>query len=353
MVKPRWHIEGGDTYVLGLVRVGLGVVLFAHSLVGARALAKSGFFGDRFHWPMIPEAWIPPRSVWVVLVAARMLFAAMATVGQSARVGLLGAGLLGVYGMLCDRLEYSDGAYALFLFAILLSFAPSDRAFSLEHAQDESRHGPLWAQRLAQVQVSLIYVASGAAKLFDHDWRAGLALSHDVLAPRVARVALDLAIASAAAKGVIAIELFVAVGLWIGRTRTFALWLAVWFEIIAVLAGHGGLLSLVLGLGLVLFATPDAQARKLFYDPTRARGGFYAKLVGALDWLARFDIRPWAPDDIRRGHHMVIVRRDGTRATGLRAFAMVARCTPLLFLIWAPIAFVASFTKGGDASSHG
>jgi hypothetical protein len=49
---------------------------------------------------------------------------------------------------------------------------------------------------------------------------------------------------------------------------------------------------------------------------------------------------------------VVIVRRDGTHATGVRALAMVARCTPLLFPLWAPLAFVASFTKGGETSAN-
>jgi hypothetical protein len=29
---------------------------------------------------------------------------------------------------------------------------------------------------------------------------------------------------------------------------------------------------------------------------------------------------------------------------------MVARCTPLLFPLWAPLALAASFTKGGEVS---
>jgi hypothetical protein len=46
------------------------------------------------------------------------------------------------------------------------------------------------------------------------------------------------------------------------------------------------------------------------------------------------------------------VRRDGSSATGIRALAMVARCTPLMFPLWAPLAFIASFTKGGDTSAR-
>ena len=48
----------------------------------------------------------------------------------------------------------------------------------------------------------------------------------------------------------------------------------------------------------------------------------------------------------------MVVRRDGSRATGVRALAMVARCVPLLFPLWAPLALAASFTKGGDASAR-
>jgi hypothetical protein len=158
------------------------------------------------------------------------------------------------------------------------------------------------------------------------------------------------AISSALAKGAIATELFLAVGLWLARTRVFALWVGVWFHLIIQVTAKVETFSLLMWLMLALFATPDVHARKLFYDPSRPLGGIYAKLVGFLDWLARFEIKAWAPDDIRKGHHMVIVRRDGSRATGIRALAMVARCTPLLFLIWAPLALIASFTKGGETS---
>jgi hypothetical protein len=47
---------------------------------------------------------------------------------------------------------------------------------------------------------------------------------------------------------------------------------------------------------------------------------------------------------------VVVIRRDGSHATGLGALAMVARCTPLVFPMWAPLALAASFTQGGDAS---
>ncbi len=76
-----------------------------------------------------------------------------------------------------------------------------------------------------------------------------------------------------------------------------------------------------------------------------------ARSVFVLDWLARFEIKPWEPDGIRRGHTIVAIRRDGVPTTGLRALALIARCTPLLFPLWAPVAFVAGFTRGGLADA--
>jgi hypothetical protein len=101
-----------------------------------------------------------------------------------------------------------------------------------------------------------------------------------------------------------------------------------------------------------LFATPDLRARKLYYDPYRWRSRVVARVVMWLDWLGRFEVKPWAPDNLRRGHSMVVIRRDGTLATGLGAVAMLTRCIPVLFPLWAPAALTASFTRGGDASAR-
>jgi hypothetical protein len=244
----------------------------------------------------------------------------------------------------------------------LLSLSPCDRAFSIIGQPDDSRHGPLWAQRLAQAQVSIIYLASGLSKFFDPDWRGGIVLSdrlskHAWMAVQhgIPQKWVDFfaqpGVSSALAKMAIATELFLAIALWVPRTRIFALWVAVWFHGIIQVSSQVETFSLLMWLVVCLFATPDVYGRKLFYDPSRALGGIYARLVGFLDWLARFEIKPWEPDDIK-GHHLVVVRRDGSRATGIRALAMVARCTPLLFPLWPLIAFVASFTRGGDASTR-
>ena len=78
----RWLQETGDTYLLGLVRMCLGALLFWHALTAARELETRGYFGDHFHLAILPESLVPSRAVYTVLVAARLLGAVLITVGS-------------------------------------------------------------------------------------------------------------------------------------------------------------------------------------------------------------------------------------------------------------------------------
>lgn len=358
----RWQTEVGDTYLLGLVRVAIGALLFWQALGAARYLESNGYFGDVFHLPMIPAALVPPRPIYIWIVAIQLLLAVLVAVGHRARVALFASAVLGLYVLVCDRLQFHHNRYALLCFAFLLAFAPCDRALVITGSM-EDRSGLLWAQRLAQVQVSIIYLASGGSKLFDDDWRNGLVIGDrfarygsEALARGVPTSIVEIfsrpASTSALAKLAIATELFLAMGLWMRRTRVFALWWGVMFHLTIEVTSKVEIFTWLTLTTYALFATPDSHARKFFFDPSRAKGVFYARLVGALDWLARFDVKPWEPDRLREGHSIVIVRRDGSRATGIRALAMVARCVPLLFPLWAPLALLATFTKGGEASER-
>jgi hypothetical protein len=231
-VLRRWRDEGGDVAVLGLARVAFGLLLLANAVRALRELAR-GYFGDVFHWPLVPEALVPSRSVYSFVVAVQLLLALVVVAGRwRAREALFASALLGTYVLLCDRLQFHHNRWALFCQALLLSLAPCDRSFRL--GPRLPCVGPLWAARLVGVQLSIIYVASGAPKLLDPDWRSGLVLlerfhlyaSQAIAAgvpERVMNALAEPASASVLAKGAIATELFLAVGLWPARTRIFAL----------------------------------------------------------------------------------------------------------------------------------
>jgi hypothetical protein len=361
----RWATETGDTYPLGLVRMCVGIILFWHALSAARELESVGYFGDHFHLPFLPEALVASHAVYTATLVARLLCAVLITVGYFPRPALAACALLGLYALLCDRIGYHHNRYALDCYAFLLALSPCDRALVLvgPPSTPTSRVGLLWAQRLAQLQVSLVYLASGGSKLLDDDWRNGLVIGdrfarygYQALERGVPHAIVDLlsqpAATSALAKVAIATELLLAVGLWVKPTRAFALWWGVGFHLTIEATSQVETFTWLTLAMYALFATPDVRARRLFFDPSRAKGVILAHAVTWLDWLARFEVRPWEPDALKKGHVIVVIRRDGSRATGVRALAMVARCVPVLFPLWGPLALLASFTKGGEASGR-
>jgi hypothetical protein len=194
--------------------------------------------------------------------------------------------------------------------------------------------------------MSIIYVASGGSKLLDPDWRDGRVIG-DRLARATSRAVAEgvpaalmeaLAhptLASALAKLAILTELFLALGLFLPRTRAFALWWGVMFHLTIEVTSQVELFTWLSLVVYALFAVPTLRERAVLYDPDRRWGSLVARAVRRLDWLARFDIRADAGAAARHG--FVIVERDGTRATGLLAIASIARATPVLFPLSLPL----------------
>lgn len=358
----RMRDEVGDGYVLGPVRVALGVLLGWHALLAGEELGRLGYFGDAFHLSMLPDALVPSHRMYAFLIAARVVLAVMVVLGIWARPALATSALVGVWMLLCDRLQFHHNRYSLYCYALLLALTPCDRSWrAMDPAVPEPRTGPWWGVRLAQLQVSIIYLASGGSKLLDPEWRNGAVLAdriarhaHLALAAGVPKGVTDLLaradVASALAKTAITTELVLCVALWLRPTRVVALWWGVWFHLTIQLTSKVETFTLLTLAMYATFATPDHHARVLRFDPSRLRGRLARATVALLDWLGRFEVKPWEPDD-QRGHSVVIERRDGSRVTGIRAFATLTRCLPLLFPLWAPIALLASFTRRGDLST--
>lgn len=335
-----------------------------NALSAAEQLAKIGYFGDAFHLPMIPEAFVPGRSAYAVILAARVCLAAMVAFGIWARPALATSAILGVWILLCDRNQFHHNRYSLFCYAFLLSFTPCDRSWrATESAVLQPRSGPWWGVRLTQLQTSLIYLASGGSKLLDPDWRDGIVLTdriarhaHLALAKGIPHGVIDWLtrpdVGSALAKGAITTELFVCVALLYKPTRIVAIWWGLWFHLAIEVSANVEIFGALTLTMYGVFVTPDYRARKLQFDPSRFWGKLAGIVVPLLDWFGRFHVEPWEPDD-QRGHSIVIVRRDGERATGVRAFAMITRCLPLLFPLWAPVTLLSSFTRRGDLTTRG
>ena len=130
---------------------------------------------------------------------------------------------------------------------------------------------------MLRVQVSLVYFASGFSKLIDPDWVSGV-----VLWDRVVRYQGDIHPAPGfivdfltwrplfylAAPVAIATELFLAVGLWLPRTRLLALRVAIVFHLAIELGASVEVFSLAAIAALAIWVTPAPRDR---VDPARDR----------------------------------------------------------------------------------
>jgi hypothetical protein len=256
------------------------------------------------------------------------------------------ASSVGVYLIACNRLDYHNNRFALFLVAFLAAFTPCDRSFLLGRASRASERAPFFAVWLIRIQVALVYLSSAGGKLLDPDWRGGQTMlirfsrSIDAMTIRGFDVPSWLAelyrsplFAGVASKAAITTELFVACALFIPTLRAPALYVGVLFHIGIELSARVELFSYVMGAAYVAFVVPETRERVLRVDLASPSGARLAAVVRRLDWLSRLRIEP--------GPELALTDRSGGTATGTLAVAGLARALPVLFPLWVPLRLVA------------
>ncbi|HWA73366.1 MAG TPA: HTTM domain-containing protein [Polyangiaceae bacterium] len=349
-----WLDERRETYLLGLARVAFAL-LYAHGAFKlVRSTLTNGYFGDSFHIPIVPESWVPSRSVYIALLSVQIFAALLAAFGAFARPLLLGAASIGLYLLCCNRLDYHNNRYVLHLMVFLLAFTPCDRSFRAFGPKFdlERRRALIWAQRLMQIQISLVYIASAGSKLVDADWRGGqvLLLRYQNIIkwwiergrplPEPAVNALSSPVfADLTSKAAIGTELFVAFGLWFARTRPFAIWLGVLLHLGIELGASVEIFSFLMWASYLLFCVPELRERKLIYDPARSFSRAFARGLAWFDWLLRFEREGSARAQNKRWG-ISAIDRDGTVSEGFGALVLTARAVPALFLLWIPLSIV-------------
>lgn len=351
MTQPRlghWLREERDPYLLGLLRVAIATLLLLQTLKLARSIWISGYFGDVFHMPLLPEALVPSRAWFSALLAAQILGCVLAIAGVAARPALLIAALLGLYALACDRLLYHNNRYVLLLVALLVPFTACDRSFTLPWRRRvlgaSSAPAPRWAAYLIGALLSLVYLSSSIGKLLDTDWRGGTvmqlrfalvdemgfipaAMRGLLTGPTFARLASLVALAT---------ELLLALGLWSAKTRVLALWLGVVFHAGIELFSNVELFSYTMLSAYLVFATPELAERRLLWPAGSARAERLSTLFVRLDWLRRFRHEPV----VEQSEWCVVMDREGRAHRGLAALRELSRATPLLFPFWLPLRLI-------------
>jgi hypothetical protein len=339
--------EPRDTFVLAIVRIGFGLLLLNEAWLATEQLRGHGFFGSHFHQPFLPEALVPSRSVYQILLVAQWTVALLIVAGGAVQPAFILAASLLVYTMLCDRLWYHHYRHTMAAFSMLLAFAPCDRHLVLGRP---SRPEPasVWAEYAIRAQVSIMYLASGGSKLLDPDWRGGMMMQGMVkgyarllasrgIAPEFVEVLASPTGSSLLAMGAIATELSLALLLWWSPVRRWALWVGLIFHLQVSLMTPVKLFTAEMLLVYLLFATPDDRARVIRFDPKRHSAQTW---IRALDWLRRYRLEP------QEGAQFTIVDRDGTELHGVRAAACVFGTMPLTFPLWPVVEGCAVFSGG-------
>ena len=335
----RLRDQTGDTYLLAVVRIGFGLLFLNEAWLATQQLRGAGYFGGYFHQPFLPESLVPSEGLYVGLLAAQWIAAALVVTGRLARPALLVCAGLLVYTMLCDRLWFHHYRHTMAAFATLLALTPCDRHFVLGRAADETP-GPLWARNAMLVQVSVMYLASGGSKLLDPEWRGGQMMRGMIrgfgrmMLSRGAPMSFVLwmqspAGASVLARAAIATELSLALLLWLPRTRRIAIWIGLGFHLTISQMTPVRLFTMEMLLVYLLWATPDAGARTVRYDPDRHR---WFHVLQSLDWMRRLTLTPLP------GTRFTVVERDGSEKHGLAAAATLCGVLPVPFAVWPLVA---------------
>ncbi len=196
-------LSPGPTSTLAVVRVAYGLLLLTWALMLAFDL--SSFFstsGILPEGPDIPWAWSPVDTVasdtftvalfWLLVVAAACL-----VLGFHSRLAAVLAFVVAISLHRPNPWVFQAGDMALRVFSFYFIFAPAGTALSIDRWRRcratfwEFPQRSLWALRLIQVQLSVIYLSSVWTKVRGTTWNDGTAVSYALAhrragSPRVA-----------------------------------------------------------------------------------------------------------------------------------------------------------------------
>lgn len=166
-----------STSILPLVifRIAFGLLMFFSTL----RFISNGWVVDlyitpQFHFTYLWFDWVQPLpGPWMFLPFVLLLMLSLnIMVGFAYRFSMTLSFLSFTYIELIDKAYYLNHYYFISLLSFLLIFLPLHRAFSIDvrlHPHLRLTHVPAWTIGAIQLQLSLVYLFAGAAKLYD-DW---------------------------------------------------------------------------------------------------------------------------------------------------------------------------------------
>jgi uncharacterized membrane protein YphA (DoxX/SURF4 family) len=327
---------------LAVLRLALGPVVLVHLWPFLTDTLAGTTYEDHFWvrwWSFVPEV---PGAVQVALVWTGAVAAVGLTLGWRTRLVAPITWLCVAGNLFLSQHHFRHNrAFLLFLLAAV-ALADSGRVLSLD-ARRRRAHtgasptdpgddlGTVWPLWLLRVLAASVYLASGFSKLIDPDWSGGLVLwdravrHQHLVRERVPEPIADAVVELVTARWVhtitspiaVAMELFIGIAIWFGRTRLAAIWVAIFFHVSIELSASVEVFSLAAIVALVVWVTPSTRDRVAVVPD--------ATWVRRLDWLARFEVHEQPGTELR------VVDRDGTVHAGGTARWLLWSRLPLVF----------------------
>jgi hypothetical protein len=257
MMRPRdvarvWNqffFEPTSTLPIAFYRIVFGLTVLADGLLMARDLPA--FFGTRGVLSPASAALIAPGfrvnlvrllpagDAWLCMFFVTYLLAAVClTLGLRTRTAaaVVWLGMVSLHHR--NPLILNSGDTFLRIAAFWLMFSPAGLAWSLDargHGDSAPKAAP-WAQRMIQIQISVLYATTVWLKLSGPDWLDGTALYWVSRLPEFVRFPVPYVFEHmwtirALTWGTLAVELALACLIWVRRLRPWVLLAGVVFHL--------------------------------------------------------------------------------------------------------------------------
>jgi hypothetical protein len=283
----RFWFRPVPTSTLGLFRIAYGVVLTAWTI--SLLPDATSFFSadgvlpetslDGWRWSLL--ALDDSRPAVLALMGVLLVAAVCVTVGYHTRLATVVSFLLLVSLRWRNIWVMNGGDSLLRHMGFFLMLAPAGAALSIDrwrNARDAFWAHPLrapWAQRLIQIQISVVYLFTVWLKAQGDRWASGTAVSDSLRVDDLVRFELpwvvtdSLLVANLLTYGTLAVELALAVLIWNRRARPYVIALGVALHLFIELTMSLGFFSFVMIVGYVAFVPEDAATR--FVEEVRVR----------------------------------------------------------------------------------
>jgi hypothetical protein len=351
---------------MALLRILIGPVVLLHLRPIIDAARDGRIYRDAFYEPYAD--WYPelPRGVYVAMLWVAVIAALAMTIGVVTRLATVTAFLIVTYNVFLSTTNVHNNRAYLIIVLAALAVSPCGRELSVDAWLRRVRGrpplptvSPGWPLWLLRFEAATVYAASGMSKLLDPDWFSGtvtwqrVVLVRDrvdasVLPSWAVDVLTDRSFHTVAAKLIIATELFIAVGLWSGRTRYAAVWVAICFHIAIELSAEVQVFSFLAIAALVIWAVPSTSDRVLIVDPDSPSQRRLVRIVRGLDWLARFRV-----EHRTSGNAVTVVERDGSVVRGGWAVWVVLSRLPVTAWFALPVLLLRGTARRGVPHAQG